>query len=83
MPKRILQAKKVVKVLCKEFRFIKISQKGSHIKLRKITSFGRKIITIVPLHKELAYGTLKGVLELAKIEEEDFFNMFKKVKKRR
>jgi len=30
---------------------------------------GGEVITIVPLHKELTIGTLKGVLELAEVNE--------------
>lgn len=33
----------------------------------------QEIITIVPLHKELAPGTIKGILKLAQIEEKDFW----------
>ncbi|TSC93800.1 MAG: hypothetical protein CEN87_750 [Parcubacteria group bacterium Licking1014_1] len=33
---------------------------------------GEEIITIIPLHKELLQGTLKGILKLARIEEKDF-----------
>jgi len=33
----------------------------------------KEITTIVPLHKELAHGTLGGVLELAKVDEEEFW----------
>jgi len=33
----------------------------------------QEIITIVPLHKELAPGTIKGVLDLAGIDEKDFW----------
>ncbi len=33
---------------------------------------GRKIVTVVPLHDELAVGTLRGVLELAKVDLEEF-----------
>jgi len=33
----------------------------------------REIITIIPLHKELTTGTLKGVLKLAQINEKDFW----------
>ncbi|PIU01766.1 hypothetical protein COT68_01430 [bacterium (Candidatus Torokbacteria) CG09_land_8_20_14_0_10_42_11] len=70
MPK-IFSGKEVVKILCRDFRFHFVSQKGSHAKLvRKIDK--RKIITIVPMHKELARGTFKGVLRLAQVEEEDF-----------
>jgi len=66
-----LSAKLVIKILCKEFGFYFDSQKGSHVKLIKKEK-GDSIITIVPLHKELLQGTLKGVLKLAKIEEKDF-----------
>ena len=63
--------KEVVKILFREFGFYFVSQKGSHVKLRKKVD-GRVITTIVPMHKELAHGTLLGVLELAEISEEDF-----------
>ncbi|WP_456395374.1 type II toxin-antitoxin system HicA family toxin [Thermococcus sp.] len=33
---------------------------------------GRKIGTVVPLHKELKAGTLMGVLKLAGIEKDEF-----------
>ena len=70
MPKTF-SGKLVVKFLCRDFGFCFISQKGSHIKLvKKIKT--KKIITIVPQHKELALGTLKGVLKLAQIDENDF-----------
>lgn len=66
-----LSAKLVIKILCKEFGFYFVSQKGSHVKLMKVEN-KEAIITIVPLHKELLQGTLKGILKLAKIEEKDF-----------
>lgn len=66
-----LSAKIVVKILCKEFGFYFVSQKGSHIKLEKIKD-KKKIITVVPLHKELLQGTLKGILDLAEVEEKEF-----------
>jgi len=31
-----------------------------------------KAVTVVPLHHELRLGTLKGVLELAKVGEDEF-----------
>ncbi len=63
--------KEVKKVLVLKFGFSFVSQKGSHVKLSKKVR-GQKVITIIPMHRELARGTLLGVLELAKIEEEDF-----------
>lgn len=59
--------KECVKILCNKFGFRIIRQKGSHVILRK-----ENIGTVVPMHKELKVGTLKGILELAKIREEDF-----------
>lgn len=70
MPK-MFSGKEVVKVLSREFGFLFVSQKGSHVKLRKQKD-GKMITTIVPLHRELAHGTLRGILELAGITEEDF-----------
>ncbi|MCX6731395.1 MAG: type II toxin-antitoxin system HicA family toxin [Candidatus Parcubacteria bacterium] len=74
MPK-VFSSKKIITILCKDFGFYVVSQKGSHIKLRKI-SRNRKITTIIPLHKELASGTLRGVLELAEIELKEFLTKF-------
>ena len=66
-----LSAKIVIKILCKEFGFSFVSQKGSHVKLKKIIS-RQEVITIVPFHKELSPGTLKGILNLAQVDEKDF-----------
>ncbi len=61
----------VVKILTKHFDFFFVSQKGSHVKLRK-QGDGVVITTIVPIHEELSYGTLRGVLDLAKVDYEEF-----------
>ena len=71
MPKTF-SGKKVIKILCREFGFYFVSQKGSHIKLRRRVG-NREITAIIPLHKELALGTLKGILELAEVDEDEFF----------
>jgi len=71
MPK-ILSGKKVIKILCRDFGFYFCSQKGSHAKLKKKLD-RREVITIVPLHKDLSHGTLKGVLELAEVDDKDFW----------
>ena len=44
---------------------------GSHVRLSKETSEG-KIGTVVPIHDELKIGTLKGVLKLAKVSDDEF-----------
>jgi predicted RNA binding protein YcfA (HicA-like mRNA interferase family) len=66
MPK-LYSGVEVVKRL-KRFGFETISQKGSHLKLRK--SVGRSLRTvIVPMHKQIAQGTLKSILIQAKISK--------------
>lgn len=53
-----------------EFGFTKVSQRGSHVKVRHAA--GRT--AIVPLHKELARGTLRSILRQADVKPEDFVN---------
>jgi predicted RNA binding protein YcfA (HicA-like mRNA interferase family) len=60
-----------IKILCKHFGFTVNRQKGSHVILKKKTLTG-SIGTVIPNHKELKLGTLKGILELAKVDETDF-----------
>jgi len=46
---------------------VKVRQKGSHVILKRKTISG-EIGCVVPLHKELALGTLHGILKQAQIE---------------
>jgi len=75
-----LSGEEVIKILTRGFSFQRISQKGSHIKLRKFMQTG-KITTIVPNHRELDIGTLEGILELARVKEEDFWAAYYKKRK--
>jgi len=70
-PLKKTSGKKCIKILCNKFDFKIIRQKGSHIILKKEKSEGN-IGTVVPNHKEIKIGTLKGILEQAKIKEEEF-----------
>ncbi len=63
--------KLVIKILSRKFGFSFVSQKGSYVKLRKKVA-GRTVMTVVPLHGELSPGTLRGVLELAEVNEKEF-----------
>lgn len=60
-----------MKILCKHFGFAVVRQRGSHVILRKEGPTGA-IGTVVPDHPELKVGTLKGVLKLARVSEEEF-----------
>ncbi len=51
--------------------FRQVRQRGSHVVLRKPAATGDKG-TVVPLHKELAAGTLRGILKQAGVNLEEF-----------
>ena len=69
----ILPPEKIIKVM-KKLGFNKISQKGSHAKY--INEKTGKIF-IIPIHYEIARGTLKNILEQADIELEEFLKYLK------
>jgi predicted RNA binding protein YcfA (HicA-like mRNA interferase family) len=48
-----------------------VRQRGSHVILRKDSKSGA-VGCVVPLHKELALGTLRGVLKQAHVSLEEF-----------
>ena len=51
--------------------FVQIRQRGSHVVLKKKTSEG-EIGCVIPLHPELAIGTLRGILRQARLTPDDF-----------
>jgi len=51
--------------------FIQARQRGSHVVLRKHTAEG-DVGCVVPLHKELALWTLRGILRQAQVSIEEF-----------
>ncbi|MEK6926315.1 MAG: type II toxin-antitoxin system HicA family toxin [Nanoarchaeota archaeon] len=72
MPKfRNISGHEVIKIICNKFGFEVSGKSGSHVRLSKQTPNG-KVGTVVPEHKQLKIGTLKGVLKLAKISLEEF-----------
>ena len=68
---KTFSGKEIVRILTRAFGFSFVSQRGSHVKLRRVSG-GKTLTTIVPLHRELARGTLLGILELAGVNEEEF-----------
>jgi predicted RNA binding protein YcfA (HicA-like mRNA interferase family) len=51
--------------------FEQIRQRGSHVVLKKQTSDGA-IGCVVPLHRELATGTLRSILRQAGVTADEF-----------
>ncbi len=72
---KTFSGKYIVKILLKYFECIEISQKGSHLKIHSNSSNKN---TIVPMHTEVATGTLKGLLKMIDIEYEDFLRHAKR-----
>lgn len=73
MPKlKTLSGREAVKILS-HFGFKVVSQRGSHVKLRRILSDGTKQTLTIPLHEELDKGTLRAIFRqaLRYIPEED------------
>jgi len=72
LPKlRKVSGETAVKILCNKLGFEISGRSGSHVRLSKMTPEG-KVGTVVPMHRELKIGTLKGVLKLAKVDPYEF-----------
>ncbi|HLD07041.1 MAG TPA: type II toxin-antitoxin system HicA family toxin [Candidatus Nanoarchaeia archaeon] len=77
MPKLpVLSGSDVVKILSR-MGFTHVRTHGSHAILNK-TDAGRGKITIpIPLHKELAKGTLRSIMRQAEMNIDDLLNLMK------
>jgi len=51
--------------------FVQVRQRGSHVVLKKQTPEG-DVGCVVPLHHELALGTLRGILRQARVTADEF-----------
>lgn len=77
MPKlKSLNSQEIIKIL-ESFGFTVASQKGSHVKLTRQTSFQKQVLTI-PNHKELKKGTIKAIFNQASrfVSSEDLEKYF-------
>ncbi len=74
---KTFSGKTIVHILEKYFGFDYISTRGDHVKLRRVVS-GKAFTTIIPLHAELAQGTLSGILKLANISKKEFLEIVQK-----
>ncbi|HIE41307.1 MAG TPA: type II toxin-antitoxin system HicA family toxin [Candidatus Aenigmarchaeota archaeon] len=66
---KVLSGKEVIKRLSKK-GFRVVSQKGSHIKLKKDKN-GKVLIVTVPTNKELTIGVLLNILKQAEMTKEE------------
>ncbi|MDT4894988.1 MAG: hypothetical protein QOH25_65 [Acidobacteriota bacterium] len=73
MPKlRRVSGNEAIKAL-ERLGFIRVRQQGSHVILKKQTTEG-EVGCVVPLHRELAIGTLRGLLRQAKVTPDEFMD---------
>jgi predicted RNA binding protein YcfA (HicA-like mRNA interferase family) len=65
----VISGEELIRVL-RKFGYEIARQKGSHVRLRNVPD-PRRLPVTVPLHKELAPGTLKNILGDANISLEE------------
>ena len=64
----VLPPNKIIKTMNK-LGFRRCSQRGSHV---KFINYQTSKMFIIPMHNEIAKGTLKSILEQADIELDEF-----------
>ncbi len=69
----VISEKEAIKAL-EGAGFIAVRQRGSHIRMKKVTS--ETVINItIPLHDTLDRGTLKGIIRSAGLTAEEFIDL--------
>jgi predicted RNA binding protein YcfA (HicA-like mRNA interferase family) len=76
MPKLpVISGKELITAL-KKAGFVEVRQKGSHVSLEKVT-YEKTYRTVVPMHPELAKGTLLDILQQTGLSRDDLFKLLK------
>jgi predicted RNA binding protein YcfA (HicA-like mRNA interferase family) len=74
MPKLPVVSGKELIAALKKAGFVVVRQKGSHVSLQKVTP-EITYKTVVPLHRELAKGTLLDILHQTGLSREDLLEL--------
>jgi predicted RNA binding protein YcfA (HicA-like mRNA interferase family) len=67
---RRVSGEEAIRVL-KRLGFVQVRQRGSHVVLKRQKAEG-EVGCVVPLHNELAIGTLRSILRQAEVTPEEF-----------
>ena len=67
---RRVSGQEVVRAL-ERLGFVQVRQRGSHVVLKRQTLEG-EVGCVVPLHRELAIGTLRSILRQAQVTLDEF-----------
>lgn len=70
----VVSGKDTVKALSKA-GFIFVRQRGSHVTLAKEIAPNKYLITVVPMHKELAKGTLRKIIADSGLSVQEFVKL--------
>jgi len=82
MPKLPILAGRIVAAALEKLGFSRVRQRGSHLVMKRVAR--TTDVCVVPLHKEVAVGTLRSVLRQAGVEPEEFLKVLaSKVGKKR
>lgn len=72
MPKlRGISGEQAIRAL-EKLGFVRVRQRGSHVVMKRQTEHGVQGC-VVPQHRELAEGTLRGILQQAQVSPDEFF----------
>ena len=66
---KCVSGKVVIRAL-ERLGFVQVRRRGSHVVLKKLPE--AEVGCVVPLHHELAVGTLRGILKQAGVSPQDF-----------
>jgi len=70
-----LSGRKIIRAL-ERLGFAQARQRGSHVVMKKSTPEG-SIGCVVPIHDEIAIGTLRSILKQAKVSADEFIKVVK------
>ncbi len=76
MPRLPVVSGKELLAALKRAGFIEVRQKGSHVSLEKVTP-DATYRTVVPLHQELAKGTLLDILHQTGLSRDDLLKLLR------
>ena len=70
-----LSGREIVRAL-EHLGFKQARQRGSHVVMKKSTDMGN-VGCVVPMHREVAIGTLRSILKQAHLSQEEFVDAVK------
>lgn len=70
-----LSGREIIRAL-EQLGFVQARQRGSHVVMKKSTTEG-SVGCVVPLHGEVALGTLRSILKQARVSVDEFMQALK------